>query len=88
MADSERKGGVMRVTDTKTLASAMRALSVQIESEDGIANAAIAEAADRLDELAAIALELLKSTRCEQSLPDGCPRCALSARLAALGVMS
>ena len=31
----------MRATDTKTLASAMRPLSVQIESEDGIANAEI-----------------------------------------------
>lgn len=79
---------MMQKTDTETLASAMRILAIEIESEDGIAKAAIAEAADRLDELAAIALELLKSTRCEQSLPEGCQRCALSARLAALGVMS
>lgn len=79
---------MMQKTDTETLASAMRILAIEIDSEDGIAKAAIAEAADRLDELAAIALELLKSTRCEQSLPAGCPRCALSARLAALGVMS
>ena len=78
----------MRVTDTKTLASAMRVLSAEVESEDGIANSAIAEAADRLDELAAIALELLKSARCEQSLPEGCPRCALSVRLAAIGIRS
>ena len=79
---------MMHKTDTKTLAGAMRILAIEIESEDGIAKAAIAEAADRLDELAAIALELLNSTRCEQSLPDGCPRCAISARLAAIGVMS
>lgn len=79
---------MMQKTDTETLASAMRILAIEIESEDGIAKAAIAEAADRLDELAAIALELLKSTRCEQSLPEGCQRCAISARLAAIGVMS
>jgi hypothetical protein len=48
----------MRATDTKTLASAMRTLSVQIESEDGIANAAIAEAAQRIDDLAALAKEM------------------------------
>lgn len=79
---------MMQKTDTETLASAMRILAIEIESEDGIAKAAISEAADRLEELAAIALELLKSTRCEQSLPAGCPRCALSARLSALGVRS
>lgn len=78
---------MMQKTDTETLASAMRILAIEIESADGIAKAAIAEAADRLDELAAIALELLKSTRCEQSLPEGCQRCALSARLGALGVV-
>ena len=78
----------MKKTDTETLVKALRILAVEIQSGDGIAKAAIAEAADRLDELAAIALELLKSTRCEQSLPDGCPRCALSVRLAAIGIRS
>ena len=38
-------------TDTKTLIAAMRILSQDIESNDGIANAAIAEAADRMEEL-------------------------------------
>lgn len=37
-------------SDTKTLIQAMRILAVDIYSEDGIANAAIAEAADRLEE--------------------------------------
>lgn len=37
-------------TSTKTLAAALRVLAVEIQSEDGIANAAIAEAADRLEE--------------------------------------
>lgn len=78
----------MKKTDTETLVKALRILAVDIQSGDGVANAAIAEAADRIDELAAIALELLKSTRCEQSLPAGCPRCALSVRLAAIGIRS
>ncbi|WP_010322986.1 hypothetical protein [Marinobacterium stanieri] len=40
-------------TDTTTLIGAMRALANDIQSEDGVANAAIAEAADRLGELQA-----------------------------------
>ncbi len=38
-------------TPTKTLAAAMRQLANDIESPDGVANAAILEAAERLDEL-------------------------------------
>jgi uncharacterized protein (UPF0212 family) len=38
-------------TDTATLIKAMRILARDIESGDGVANAAIAEAADRLEEL-------------------------------------
>ena len=38
-------------TDTETLIKAMRHLAENIYSEDGTANAAIAEAADRLVEL-------------------------------------
>lgn len=41
------------MTDTTTLIEAMRILSREIESGDGVANAAIAEAADRLEELQA-----------------------------------
>lgn len=36
---------------TATIVSAMRILSTDIQSDDGVANAAIAEAADRLEEL-------------------------------------
>lgn len=36
---------------TTTLIQAMRILSKDIQSEDGVANAAIAEAADRMEEL-------------------------------------
>ena len=38
-------------TDTLILIKAMRRLADDIQSEDGVANAAIAEAADRLEEL-------------------------------------
>lgn len=37
-------------TSTETLIAAMRILSQDIQSDDGIANAAIAEAAQRLEE--------------------------------------
>ena len=40
--------------DTKTLIGALRILAVDIQSGDGVANAAIAEAADRLEELQAM----------------------------------
>jgi hypothetical protein len=38
-------------SDTKTLVAAMRILAEDIQSEDGVANLAISEAADRLEEL-------------------------------------
>ena len=40
-------------TDTQTLVAAMRHLTATIQSDDGVANAAIAEAADRLHEMEA-----------------------------------
>lgn len=40
-------------TSTETLAKAMSVLAKEIQSPDGVANAAIAEAAERLLELAA-----------------------------------
>lgn len=39
------------MTDTQTLIEALRILTRDIESGDGVANACIAEAADRLEEL-------------------------------------
>lgn len=38
-------------TSTETLIKALRILAEDIKSDDGVANAAIAEAADRLEEL-------------------------------------
>lgn len=40
------------MSGTKTLIQAMRILAHDIQSDDGVANAAIADAADRLEELA------------------------------------
>ena len=45
-------GREMRRSTTETIITAMRILAEDIQSEDGIANAAIREAADRLEELA------------------------------------
>ncbi len=45
-------------TDTAILASALRILANDIESPDGVANAAILEAAERLEELAKANTEL------------------------------
>ena len=39
------------MTDTKILIEALRILARDIQSDDGVANAAIFEAADRLEEL-------------------------------------
>lgn len=45
-------GREMRRSSTETIITAMRILAEDIQSEDGVANAAIREAADRLEELA------------------------------------
>ena len=39
------------MTETKTIIEALRILARDIHSEDGVANATISEAADRLEEL-------------------------------------
>lgn len=43
---------------SKTLVKALRILSEDIQSDDGVANACIAEAADRIEELEAKVSEL------------------------------
>jgi len=45
-------------SSTATLIKALEILSKEIESQDGVANAALAEAADRLKELNSRAIEL------------------------------
>ena len=60
-------------TDTETLIAAMRILSQDIESDDGIANAAIAEAADRMQELCS---ELLFQKRLAEKYVEAGKICA------------
>jgi hypothetical protein len=79
---------MMHKTDTKTLASAMRILAIEIESEDGIAKAAIAEAAQRIDDLADLAAEMAGMLAHDRALQDGCKACAMQRRLAELGVVA
>jgi len=43
----------MKRTETPILVSALRTLALDIDSPDGVANAAIAEGADRIEELQA-----------------------------------
>ena len=50
---------VMRST-TKVIAGAMRVLSVDVQSQDGIPNAALLEAACRLDELQELLEDVLE----------------------------
>ena len=61
-ADGKRMGdGNMdndKATQDSTLVSALRILARDIDSEDGVANAVIAEAADRIEDLAAEPMRL------------------------------
>ena len=76
----------MRVADIKTLSSALRILARDIDSEDGVANAVIFEAAQRIDDLAALATEMAGMLAHDRALPDGCKACAMQRRLAEMGV--
>lgn len=64
-------------SSTETLIAALRVLARDIQSDDGVANAAIAEAADRLEELAndnsrmAEDLEYLARKQADQVVTDG-----------------
>lgn len=48
---------------TEQLVSALRVLSVEIQSEDGVANAVIAEAADRMTLLANLVAQHVQETK-------------------------
>ena len=51
------------------------------------ANAAIAEAAQRIDDLSELAKEMAGMLAHDRALPDGCKACAMQKRLADLGVV-
>jgi hypothetical protein len=50
------------MTDTTTLIAALRILTRDIQSDDGVANSCIAEAADRIEQLDALATEILRAS--------------------------
>ena len=77
---------MMRKTDNATMADAMRFLAASIKSDDGVVNAAIYDAAQRLEDLASIALEMLAMLPHRTAMPEGCPTCAIKARLAEMGI--
>lgn len=54
-------------TDDKTLVSALRILAVDIQSDDGIANACIEEAANRIEEMTKDVVEALGLAVCGDS---------------------
>ena len=78
MANDQTNDQNPTITRTRTpiLIAAMRLLSKEIQSEDGVANAAIAEAADRLEELeAGIGDEITRPHDGPENCPtyhDGC----------------
>ena len=78
----------MKKTDTETLVKALRILAVEIQSGDGIAKAAIFEAAQRIDDLADLAAEMAGMLAHDRALPDGCKACAMQKRLSELGVVA
>ena len=60
-------------TETKTIIGALRVLANDIQSGDGVANAAIAEAADRMEELCS---ELLFYTKLNKNFVEAGRICA------------
>ncbi len=59
-------------TNTKTLIKALRILSEDIQSDDGIANACIREAADRIEELQEKASQLNRIEKAYLNLLKTC----------------
>lgn len=58
-------------TSSATLVSAMRILANEIQSDDGVANAAIREAADRIEQLETSIKQIHKDYGCEIRDPCG-----------------
>jgi HTH-type transcriptional regulator/antitoxin HigA len=65
-------------SSTETIIGAMRILARDIQSQDGVANAAIAEAADRLEEQQKKIGELEARIKTYEMLPDLMPIDAVS----------
>ena len=76
----------MRATDTKTLSAALIDICGYAEGLDDGDGMKILEAAERIDDLAALAKEMAGMLAHDRALPDGCKACAMKVRLAELGV--
>ena len=65
MADQLRlhRGGAQVKATTEQIVSALRVLSVEMHSEDGVANAVVAEAADRLTLMANLVARHVEETK-------------------------
>ena len=57
------RGGVQVKATTEQIVSALRVLSVDIQSEDGVANAVVTEAADRLTLMANLVARHVEETK-------------------------
>jgi len=79
--------GVMQATDNKPLSGVLRTQAMLIDAPDYIPALALREAADRIDDLAALAKEMAGMLAHDRALPDGCKACAMQKRLAELGVV-
>jgi len=76
----------MRVTDTKTLASALIDICEYDDVLDDVDKMKLLEASERIDDLSALAKEMVGMLAHDRALPDGCKACAMQKRLAELGV--
>lgn len=89
MSETHGFGGreLAAVSDTPTLIDALRVLSRCIESEDGVFNAVLAEAAGRLEELSLLATEMVGHVAHPSAVQENCPGCRLFRRyrLAVMG---
>jgi len=65
----------------------MREIAAQIQATgDWLPSLAVLEAAQRIDDLSALAAEMADMLAHDRALPDGCKACAMQKRLAELGV--
>ena len=78
----------MRVS-SKEMAISMREIAAQIQATgDWLPSLAVMEAAQRIDDLAAIAKEMAGMLAHDWGLRDDCKACAMQKRLADLGVVA
>ena len=78
----------MRVTDTKTLASALIDICEYDDVLDDVDKMKLLEASERINDLAALASEMSGMLDHDMVRPDGCKACAMQKRLAELWVVA